>query len=369
MGIMASLETIAWMLIVPAAAECVASVWTPEIIVFGLDFQLAWLNITGALLEGFFAAWDSGRASPAGPMGAMLQDRAPTVRGYFLSVYTSWAGMVGKGAWFAFMYGSTFLGIVYMCACITAAVVAEAIGGAIAVAMGSRGPSTAPAIPPTGSRATLLAALVAFVAYTYLMVKHDEVSFSDADVVGGKDELPSLISGLDAEENRLVVAIACSIAGAFTGNALGDFLDSRAVADKSAVNFGTLGCNFVFAVLGLTLNSFTLHKARYGRSVILQSFSGSFCGSASAFNGHASDTTELLRSSGRRRALVNTAANLGLAMVVFLVALHLEHLIQLAPSIDVTADGRVDAYELLAHYGLAAPPPPPPSKHKPFFFF
>ena len=92
-----------------------------------------------------------------------------------------------------------------------------------------------------------------------------------------------------------------------------------------------------------------------------------FCGSASAFNGHASDTTELLRRG--RGALTNTAANLGLALGVFLIGIELERLLSRANDLDVSKDGLVDLFEVGAHYGLMSAPPLPPPPHKRFLFF
>ena len=94
----ARLHSYAWIILLPAAAECTASVYYPSISLGGLDLQLAVLNVSGALLEGFFAAWESGAAVATGPLGDLFAFTADDVRGSFLSTYTSWAGMVGFAA-------------------------------------------------------------------------------------------------------------------------------------------------------------------------------------------------------------------------------------------------------------------------------
>ena len=48
----------------------------------------------------------------------------------------------------------------------------------------------------------------------------------------------------------------------------------------------------------------------------------------------------------------NLAANLGGAVVVFLVAVELERMLGSAAAIDQNADGMVDLWEVAAHYGF-----------------
>ena len=91
-----SMESLAWALLLPAAAECTASVWFPEVALRGVDVQLAALNLFGAFLEGVFFEVE---ASPdafrrAGLLGAVLATVAADTRSFFLSALTSWAGMV-----------------------------------------------------------------------------------------------------------------------------------------------------------------------------------------------------------------------------------------------------------------------------------
>ena len=128
--------------------------------------------------------------------------------------------------------------------------------------------------------------------------------------------------------------------------------------------------------------------AKWQRSVLLQSFAGSFCGAASAFagmpspslaftdqpehplsfpfphslygrcarTGHASDARSLYSGSGALTALKNTLANLVAASVVFLIALEIEQMLATVGTVDVNSDGIVELYEIGVYYGVAAGP-------------
>ena len=72
---MGAWEKLAWTLVMPAFAECVASVWLQDgwFMLRTHDVKLIFLNATGALLEGLFSAWDGGRAlPPRGTLGKVL---------------------------------------------------------------------------------------------------------------------------------------------------------------------------------------------------------------------------------------------------------------------------------------------------------
>ena len=43
-------ENILWLIALPAAAECIASVWLPEMELAGFDVKILFLNVSGALL-------------------------------------------------------------------------------------------------------------------------------------------------------------------------------------------------------------------------------------------------------------------------------------------------------------------------------
>lgn len=267
-----------WLLVLPAAAECTASVWFPSVSFGRLDLQLAALNVSGALFEGFFAAWESGNAVASGPIGDVLSFIADDMRGSFLSTYTSWAGMVGFAAALAHSEQTLLAGFAYMIGCVVCGFFAHALGELIACALfparpkGKASSSSKRDASSFTAQNVLLGGLVGYIASTYLLLTADKVDFVDSDVIS-YSELPALISFLDADENRLLVAMACSIAGAASGNALGNIVDSKLPNGflSPEVPAGTLVCNALFALFGVSLNVFTLRQSKYGRSVLLQS--------------------------------------------------------------------------------------------------
>jgi len=359
----------AWVLLLPAAAECTASVWFPQVTFGGIDMQLAALNVTGALMEGFFAAWESGRAVANGPVGRALEFLADDVRGSFLSTYTSWAGMVGFAAALAHEQQSLSAGILYTGACVASGFVAHGLGNALAVGIFSDPPaSDAVGLAARSFRGgtthnALLGAIMAYIAYTYLLVRTGLEDFEDSDQIDVRDDgqlLPALIAFLDYPSNRLLVAMSFSVMGAATGNAVGNLVDEVLANPSSTIPRGTLVCNSLFAALSLSLQAATLHCTKWQRSVLLTSFAGSFCGAASAFAGHASDTRNLYRELGLAAALANVLANLALSALPFVIALELERLLTLRDSgeLDVNGDALVSVRELGAFYGLMEPPLP-----------
>jgi len=359
-------HSIVWILLLPAAAECTASVWFPDVKYGALDLQLAALNVSGALIEGFFAAWEGGKAVARGPVGDLLQWIADDMRGSFLSTYTSWAGMVGFAAALAHEHGALSHGLAYMFGCVLCGFFAHGLGGAIATfcfPQGGAAPSPKKAradfATSTGHH-VLLGALVAYIAATYTLVSADVAEFDDADdsaTSRDHSQLPALFAFLDADENRLIVAMLCSIAGAASGNALGNLVDAQLPNWPSSVPAGTLVCNTLFAVLGVSLNAATLRRAKWARSVLLQSFAGSFCGAASAFAGHASDARSLYGSGGSFAALKNSLANLALSIGVFFLALEVERMLSVVTTVDANADGVVQFHEIGVYYGMASGAP------------
>ena len=361
-------HSLIWVVLLPAAAECVASVWFPSISLRGLDLQLAVLNVSGALFEGFFTAWEHGAAVANGPIGDMLSFIADDMRGSFLSTYTSWAGMVGFAAALTHSHGALLPGLAYMLCCVQLGFVAHAIGYTTATFIfGAKRPagkaSQRPAFDTSLLHHALIAALIAFIGATYTLVRTDIAEYNDSDLRGDNtSQLPALFAFLDAEHNRLVVGMLCSISGAYVGNALGNAVDGSDAITKPLAKWdlaaGTLVCNTVFAIFGVSLNAATLRYAPLQRSVLLQSFSGSFCGAASAFAGHASDASSLYVRCGALRAARNTLANIALSLMVFFLALEIERMLATVDTIDRNRDGIVQAGEVLQYYGLSSEPPP-----------
>jgi hypothetical protein len=208
-GVVATrVHSYAWIVLLPAAAECTASVWFPPISYDRLDLQLAALNISGALFEGFFAAWESGLVVPNGSIGKLLAFISDDMRGSFLSTYTSWAGMVGFAAALAHSEQSLVAGGVYMVACVLCGFVAHALGQRIAVLLFARkgnAVSAKPNLPNSTSQSLLMGALISYIVGTYMLVLADIADFEDADAVGPTSGMPALLAFFDAPHRRLLV--------------------------------------------------------------------------------------------------------------------------------------------------------------------
>ncbi len=106
----------------PAAATVTTDVWyqnafaspTLSRLAVGYDVVLAMTNVSGAFLDGFFQAWETGAAVPVGAGTEALRASACDIRAYYLSTYTSWAGMVGVAASLANASSSASVGAAYI---------------------------------------------------------------------------------------------------------------------------------------------------------------------------------------------------------------------------------------------------------------
>ena len=103
-------------------------------------------------------------------------------------------------------------------------------------------------------------------------------------------DAPALSAIFEEEWARLAVGMVCAVAGAAVGNLVGASLEGRLGGEGDAVSRGTLCCNALFCAASLLLPLATLRRVRWGRSVLLTSFAGSFCGAATAFGGWVDDS-------------------------------------------------------------------------------
>ena len=62
-----------------------------------------------------------------------------------------------------------------------------------------------------------------------------------------------VLAWFDVPSNTLAIGMCMSIMGAFTGNAVGNFVDATFDNSAGVVALGTLVCNALFAVLGISL--------------------------------------------------------------------------------------------------------------------
>ena len=156
--------------------------------------------------------------------------------------------------------------------------------------------------------------------------------------------------GFGLEEHRLALAMLAAILGAATGNAF-EAAVARHANTSADVCRGTWACNLTFAFLALSLPALSLRSLAYERSVLLQSFAGSFCGAASAFATHCTDTCA---ARSAYAAAKNVLANVLAALIVLLLGSGLERLVASSVLIDRDASGVVDLHELHAYVVDAA---------------
>lgn len=110
-------QSLLCILLLPAAATVTTDVWFESAILlssFGYELVLAITNVSGAFIDGFFSAWDSGSAIPSGYKTEALALIANDMKAFYLSTYTSWAGMVGVAASLAHVKSSVSVGIIYI---------------------------------------------------------------------------------------------------------------------------------------------------------------------------------------------------------------------------------------------------------------
>ena len=118
-------RSIVYAALFPAAATVTTDVWYQNAFIsssstssrlpaVGYDVVLALTNVSGAFLDGFFQAWETGVAVPVGAGTEALRASSTDVRAYYLSTYTSWAGMVGVAASLANARSSASVGAAYI---------------------------------------------------------------------------------------------------------------------------------------------------------------------------------------------------------------------------------------------------------------
>jgi len=313
--------SIVWWFLLPAAAVTTTDVWFTE----DKNLQLIFLNITGAMMDGFFATWESKTIVPHSPITALIKRLADVIRAFFLSTYTSWAGMVTFAATLSYQRGSIGWGVLYIIVSVVLGFLAHGVGSSIAkiVSKQHKEIRTKP-ILETQVQLLLYAVLVLLMIYitiTYALVVTDVRDFSDAFA-----SARYFISS-DVDDSRLLVTIVCSISGAYSGNFFGNLVDSWFI-NWQLLPMGTLFCNTIFTLLSLLLPILTLRQPKvWQESLWLAQFSTSFCGAASAFAGHASDLRTLWEKGNHRNAIQNAIANIGTSSIVLLIAIRLEHLV------------------------------------------
>jgi len=293
----------------------------------GYDVVLALTNVSGAFLDGFFQAWETGVAVPVGAGTEALRVSATDVRAYYISTYTSWAGMVGVAASLANARSSASLGAAYIVVSTLLAFVAHGLGSDFARHISS---STAPMAneayaKPYARRANKLLKSVMIFLAGYVLLPYFYLG-------GGILEDPD-DKGVDVDKfwiaatprNQLAVSTVFAVVGAHVGHESATAI-SKSTRHHPLIPVETLMCNGFFGLMGLTLPAMKLRDRSWGDSLLLRGFAINFCGAASLFARHTSDNRRLCtkKRMGPRRAAINMGANVLLAMVIFWIALEIE---------------------------------------------
>lgn len=318
-------QSLLCIILLPAAATVTTDVWFQSAILssaFGYDLVLAITNVSGAFFDGFFSAWeDSGSAVPSGAKTEALHLIADDMRAFYLSTYTSWAGMVSVAASLAHAKSSVLFGFIYILMSILCAFMAHGLGSDFAQYISSADPITN---KPYSTRAhkllqQFMICLGGYILLSYIYLGEENIE-EDSDE-GGTDNFWVMAT----PKNQLLLGTIFAVLGAYIGHLLAYIISQK--LRHPLIPMETLICNWLFGLLGLTLNIMKIRDETWGDSLILRGFAINFCGAASLFARHASDNQRLYTKEGRgrtRRTVINMAANVFFASIVFWVAFETE---------------------------------------------
>lgn len=310
-------------LLFPAAATVTTDVWIHTFTLssnFNYNVVLAIINVSGAFLDGFFSAFESGDAVPIGPKTEALHVVAIEMRTFGLSTYTSWAGMISVAASMGFARSNVLVGLVYILMCIGCGCAAHGLGGDLAqyVSISAHDSildsTTNPPYNPVRrahkivDATMVLSSIYIFISYLYIELTEPQQQF-------WAEATPS---------NQLIVSILFAMLGASTGNFV-----SKLAPTNSQYPIGTVICNATFSLLSLSTNLLRAINPIWSESLMLKAFATNFCGAASVFSRHISGLSLLYTTSSKRSRLVlyNVMINLLFAAMVYWIALEIEALL------------------------------------------
>jgi len=311
--------------LLPTAATVTTDVWFESAILlssFGYELVLAITNVSGAFLDGFFSDWEISLI-PCGAKTEVLHIIADDIRTYYLSTYTSWAGMVGVAASLAHARSSVLIGILYIILSILMAFVAHGLGSDFAHYI-----SSTITDPNTMSKSHIhraqkllqrgILSLSGYIILTYIYLGEENIEESDDK---GKE-----FWIIATPRNQLWISSIFAILGAYIGHILVGIISDK--LRHPGVPMETLICNWFFGLLSLTLNIMKLLDISWGDSLLLRGFAINFCGAASMFAKHTSDNRRLYTAKkgkgAQRAAITNMTANIIFATIVFWVAFEIE---------------------------------------------
>lgn len=327
-------------ILLPIAATVTTDVWfdyylmsssSSSSFALSLDYDIVLLltNVSGAFIDGFLQAYETGVVLPMGATTEAIRLVSEDFRLYYISTYTSWSGMVNVAATLAIARSTIIGGILYIITSIILAFIAHGAGTDIAKRITSTVPMANEAyLKPYTHKATRLLkkyifCLVGYVLLPYLflgseILDEDPIDLLDSDGNNSEDVHKFWIKA--TPRNQLAISTLFAVVGASAGRSLASIISLS--IQHALIPIETLLCNGIFGVLGLTLNMMKI----YNRSLLLRGFAINFCGAASLFARHTADNRRLCgeKRGGPRRAVVNMAANIVLAMMIFWIGVEIE---------------------------------------------
>jgi len=333
----------------PIAATVTTDVWfdyylmssSSSSIALSLDYDVVLLltNVSGAFIDGFLQAYETGVVLPMGATTEAVRLVAEDFRLYYISTYTSWSGMVNVAATLAIARSTIIGGILYIITSIILAFIAHGFGTDIAKRITStvRPMANEAYAKPYGRKAArilknYMLCSVGYVVLPYLFLGSETLDEDPTDVL--LDSNGDIINE-DVQHkfwiqatprNQLAISTLFAVAGASVGRALASIILSLSMIHHTLIPMETLLCNGLFGMLGLTLNLMKIYDRSWGDSLLLRGFAISFCGAASLFARHTADNRRLCseKRGGSRRAVINMAANIVLAMMIFWIGVEIE---------------------------------------------
>ena len=330
----------------PTAATVTTDVWfdyylmssSSSSIALSLDYDVVLLltNVSGAFIDGFLQAYEIGIVLPMGATTEAIRLVAEDFRLYYISTYTSWSGMVNVAATLAIARSTIIGGILYIITSIILAFIAHGFGTDVAKRITStvRPMANEAYVKPYARKATrilkkYILCLVGYVVLPYLFLGSETLDEDPTDVLDSNNDINEDVHKFwikATPRNQLAISTFFAVAGASVGRALASIILSLSMIHHALIPMETLLCNGIFGLLGLTLNLMKIYDRSWGDSLLLRGFAINFCGAASLFARHTADNRRLCseKRGGSRRAVINMAANIVLAMMIFWIGVEIE---------------------------------------------
>jgi hypothetical protein len=360
-------RSVLFAILLPIAATVTTDVWF-DYILMSSSSSIAWLssldydivllltNVSGAFIDGFLQSYENGVVLPMGATTEAIRLLSTDFRLYYISTYTSWSGMVNVAATLSIARSTGILGgILYIIISILLAFIVHGFGSDIAIRITTSTVSIPMAneayVKPYARKATRLLknyilCLVVYIVLPYFFFLGNDILNEDppTDTDSNNDNNLEDVHKFwikATPRNQFAISAFFAVVGASMGRALSSTI-SLSIHHNTLIPMETLLCNGIFGMLGLILNIMKISDRSWGDSLLLRGFAINFCGAASLFARHTADNRRLYsekKRGGPRRAVINMAANIGLAMMIFWIGVEIQEWIH--PDINYRRRGVV----------------------------